>query len=136
MQESGQITAHIRQPKHLIHAKEILFDHRWTGVSRFEFQEMILHFLELLEIRTNKSKKKCGRTNGRRGKTTRADKVWQKRICTMGKVLIHILGKKRTNLWATFLHNLTDDFCADTREKMFATENKKGVWHDSLFCRD
>jgi hypothetical protein len=28
MQESGQITAHIRQPKHLIHAKEILFDHR------------------------------------------------------------------------------------------------------------
>jgi hypothetical protein len=66
---------------------------------------------------------------------TRADKFWWKRIRTMGKVLIHILRKKRTNLRANFLRNLTDDFCADTR-KMLATEIKKGVKHDSVSFRD
>jgi hypothetical protein len=45
----------------------------------------------------------------------------------MGKVLIHFLGKKWTNLWATFLHNLADAFFADTR-KMLATENKKDLY--------
>jgi hypothetical protein len=53
----------------------------------------------------------------------------------MGKALIHILGKKRTNLRANFPHNLTDDFCADTR-KMLATENKKDTYRDSVFLRD